>query len=36
VCVCVCVEHVAEAFFEHYAVIVFVQDAQVVRGEKYI
>ncbi|NQV71599.1 transcriptional regulator [bacterium] len=30
------VEYVAESFFEHYAVIVYVQDAQVVRGEKYI
>lgn len=30
------VDHVAEHFFEYYAVIVFVQDAAVVRGEKYI
>ncbi|MGA1495238.1 MAG: P-II family nitrogen regulator, partial [Rhodothermales bacterium] len=30
------VDHVADAFFEHYAVIVYVQDAAVVRGEKYI
>lgn len=30
------VDHVAGAFFEHYAVIVYVQDAAVVRGEKYI
>ena len=30
------VEYVAENFFEHYAVIVFVQDAEVVRGNKYI
>ena len=30
------VEHIAENFFEHYAVIVYVQDADVVRGEKYI
>jgi len=30
------VAHVAEQFFEHYAIIVYVQDAQVVRGEKYI
>lgn len=30
------VEHVAEAYFEHYAVIVYVQDAEVVRGEKYV
>ena len=29
------VSHIAEHYFEHYAVIVFVQDAQVVRGEKY-
>lgn len=29
------VAHVAEKFFEHYAVIVYVQDAEVVRGEKY-
>lgn len=30
------VEYIAENFFEHYAVIVYVQDAEVVRGEKYI
>lgn len=30
------VDHVAGSFFEHYAVIVYVQDAAVVRGEKYI
>ena len=30
------VDHVAGAFFEHYAVIVYVQDAEVVRGEKYV
>lgn len=30
------VEHVADTFFEHYAVIVYAQDAEVVRGEKYI
>lgn len=30
------VDHIAEHFFEYYAVIVFVQDAAVVRGEKYI
>lgn len=29
------VDHVAEKFFEHYAVILYVQDAEVVRGEKY-
>lgn len=27
---------IAERFFEHYAVIVFAQDAEVVRGEKYL
>ncbi len=30
------ITHLSEQFFEHYAVIVYVQDAQVVRGEKYI
>ena len=30
------VAHVAEEFFEHYAVIVYVQDAEVVRGDKYV
>lgn len=30
------VEHVAQQYFEHYAVIVYVQDAAVVRGEKYL
>ncbi|MEM1043553.1 MAG: transcriptional regulator [Bacteroidota bacterium] len=30
------VAHVAEKYFEHYAVIVYVQDAEVVRGDKYI
>lgn len=30
------VAHVAETFFEYYAVIVYVQDAEVVRGDKYI
>lgn len=30
------VSHVAAMYFEHYAVIVYVVDAQVVRGEKYI
>ncbi|MDX1583828.1 MAG: transcriptional regulator [Thermoanaerobaculia bacterium] len=30
------VEHIATNFFEHYAVIVYVQDAAVVRGEKYV
>lgn len=30
------VEHLAETYFEHYAVIVYVHDVEVVRGEKYI
>ena len=30
------VGYIAEHFFEHYAVIVYVQDAEVVRGDKYI
>lgn len=30
------VEYVSSTFFEHYAVIVFVQEAEVVRGEKYV
>lgn len=30
------VEHVAERYFEHYAVIVWVQSVDVVRGDKYI
>lgn len=29
-------ENIAENYFEHYAVIVFAQDAEVVRGNKYI
>lgn len=29
------VEYISGNFFEHYAVIVYVQDAKVVRGEKY-
>ena len=28
--------HVAQEYFEHYAVIVFAQDADVVRGDKYV
>lgn len=28
--------HVAEKYFEHYAVIVYAQDAEVVRGDKYL
>lgn len=30
------VEHVAERYFEHYAVIVWVQAVEVVRGDKYL
>lgn len=30
------VEYIAENYFEHYAVIVYIQDADVVRGQKYI
>ncbi len=30
------VEKIAEKYFEHYAVIVWVQDAEVVRGDKYV
>lgn len=30
------VANISENYFEHYAVIVFVQDAEVVRGDKYI
>jgi nitrogen regulatory protein PII len=30
------VAHVAERYFEHYAVIVYVTDAEVVRGDKYV
>ncbi|MBO6575595.1 MAG: hypothetical protein JJ896_11380 [Rhodothermales bacterium] len=30
------VDHVSQKFFEHYAVIVYVLDAHVVRGEKYV
>ena len=29
-------EYIAENYFEHYAVIVYVQDSEVVRGHKYI
>jgi len=28
--------HVAEAYFEHYAVIAYSMDVEVVRGDKYI
>ena len=30
------ITHVSEKYFEHYAVIVYAQDAEVVRGEKYL
>lgn len=30
------VEYISENLFEYYAVIVYVQDAEVVRGEKFI
>lgn len=30
------VQHISENYFEHYAVIVYVQDANVVRGHKYV
>ena len=30
------VAFIADKFFEHYAVIVYVQDAEVVRGDKYV
>lgn len=29
-------EHVAQEYFEHYAVIAYVTDVQVVRGDKYL
>lgn len=29
-------EHVASAYFPHYAVIAYVTDVEVVRGEKYV
>jgi nitrogen regulatory protein P-II 2 len=29
-------EHVAGSYFEHYAVVAYVQDVQVVRREKYL
>jgi nitrogen regulatory protein P-II 2 len=28
--------HVAESYFEHYAVVAYLSDVQVVRGEKYV
>lgn len=28
-------EHVAAEYFQHYAVVAYVQDVEVVRGEKY-
>ena len=30
------IEYISENFFEHYAVIVYMQSAEVVRGEKYV
>ena len=30
------VSYIAEHYFEHYAIIVYVQNAEVVRGDKYI
>lgn len=30
------VKHISDQYFEHYAVIVYMQEAEVVRGEKYI
>lgn len=30
------IEYIADNLFEHYAVIVYVQDAEVVRGDKYV
>ena len=30
------VAHVAERYFQHYAVIVYVQEVRVVRGDKYV
>lgn len=30
------VDYVADTYFEHYAVIVYVQDAAVIRGDKYV
>jgi nitrogen regulatory protein P-II 2 len=29
-------EHVASEYFEHYAVVAYVQDVEVVRGDKYL
>lgn len=29
-------EHVAGSYFEHYAAVAYVQDVQVVRGDKYL
>jgi len=28
--------HVADSYFEHYAVVAYVSDVQVVRGDKYV
>lgn len=30
------IEHVAERYFPHYAVVTYLQDVQVVRGDKFI
>jgi nitrogen regulatory protein P-II 2 len=30
------VDHVAAEYFEHYSVIAYLQDVEVVRGEKYV
>ena len=30
------IEHVAATYFEHHAVIVYQQDVEVVRGDKYV
>ncbi|MEM1093252.1 MAG: transcriptional regulator [Bacteroidota bacterium] len=30
------VDEIAERYFEHYAIIVYMQDAEVVRGDKYV
>ncbi|MDX1740455.1 MAG: transcriptional regulator [Rhodothermales bacterium] len=30
------VEKIADKYFEHYAVVVWIQDVEVVRGDKYV
>ncbi|GAB5521624.1 MAG: hypothetical protein RhofKO_38750 [Rhodothermales bacterium] len=30
------IDEIAERYFEHYAIIVYMQDAEVVRGDKYV